>query len=159
MKNILLLFLLFCLTLDGYSQNGYHKFAQYFYSQIDSSKKLVCCDSNHYGFALIYEIPLMELPYDELDLKDYEERNSEDELVKMYASDLVESYEKLNPSIKDKITKSCYTLKVDYVINKDVTCDGLYWVEGKLKIKITFQSDDKNFYIPWWRKIICRIKL
>ncbi len=158
MKKILLLFFIFCLTQIGYSQNGYHKFAQYFYSQIDSSKKLVCCDSNHYGFALIYEIPLMEFPYDELDLKNYEERNSDDDFIKMYVSDLVESYNKLKPSVKDRITKSCYTLKVDYVINKDLTHDGLYWVEGKLKFKINFQGEDKNFCLPWWKKILCQFR-
>jgi len=157
MKNILSLFFIF-LASNICAQTGYENFAKLFYSKIDSSHKLVCCDSNHYGFSLIYEIPLMEIPYDELDLKDFEIINSEDSYVEMYVDDLVHFYEKIKPSTRDKITKSCYTLNVDYNINKDVTRDGLYWVDGTLKIKVFFQADDKNFFLPWWKKILCRFR-
>jgi hypothetical protein len=159
MKNILLSFLFLGTITNLFGQNDYQKFVNKFYSKIDSTKQLKCCDSNHHGFSLVYEIPLMELPYDKVDLKDFEERNSDDDYVNSYVDDLVEAYYKVKPSIRKQITKSCYHLDVDYKINKNIAQDGFYWIEGNLKIKISFQGEDPDFCLPWWRKIRCKLKL
>ena len=74
MKYLFILFLLF-LTPDLMGQDTYHKYVAKFYSRIDSTRKLQCCDSNYRGFSLTYDIPLLELPYEKLDLEDYEKRN------------------------------------------------------------------------------------
>lgn len=152
MKYLFILFSLF-LASDLLGQDTYDKYVSKFYSRIDSTRKLQCCDSNYHGFSLSYDIPLLELPYEKLDLEDYEKRNLDDSYLESYVEYLVESYYKLKPSIRDKVTKSCYSLKIDYKIEKDLTYDGLYWVEGTLKIRFSFQSEDKNFCLPWYERL------
>jgi len=95
----------------------------------------------------------LEFPYDKVDLEDYESKHTDDDFMNAYIDNLVEAYYKIKPSIRNKITKSCYTIKTNFDINRDVTNDGFYWVEGTLTIKFIFQTDDKNFSKPWWKKL------
>jgi hypothetical protein len=117
---------------------------------------LQCCDSGYYGRVLTYDIPLYELPYDKIDINEYENQFTEGDYLDFYAENLVEAYRNIRPSIRNKITKSCFKLKTDYKITKDITSDGLYWIEGTLHVRITLQSDDKYFGCPWWKKIFIK---
>jgi len=152
MKKFFILIFLF-LSFQSYGQKGFTKYASKFYSIIDSTHKLDCCDSCSYGISITYEIPLLEFPYDKVDLEDYESKHTDDDFMNAYIDNLVEAYYKIKPSIRNKITKSCYTIKTNFDINRDVTNDGFYWVEGTLTIKFIFQTDDKNFSKPWWKKL------
>jgi beta-lactamase class D len=88
-----------------------------------------------------------------LDIDDYVFNVTQDGYLDSYIQDLVDAYYKIKPSIRKQITKSCFKLSTDYKINQDLTEDGNYWIEGTLKITIHFQSDDKYFGCPWWKKI------
>jgi len=152
MRKIIFL-LLFFISANSFAQEGFFKVPAKFYTTIDSLKTLKCCDSNFYALALIYEIPLYELPYSEIDLKDYIEKQTEEGYIDSYIQNLIDSYYDMKPSIRNKITKSCYKLNTEYKITKDETEENFYWIEGTLKIKIMFQSDDPNFFKPWWKKL------
>jgi hypothetical protein len=145
-------------SVNLFAQDTYRKYATKFYSRIDSSRRLQCCDSGYNGIYIVCEIPLLEFPYSGLDIKDYEERHSDDGYVDSYVDDLVDAYNKIKPSLRSKITKSCYSMSVDYRINQDLTFSGLYWIEGSLRVKFSFQSEDKDFALPWYKKLFRRAK-
>jgi hypothetical protein len=152
MRKIIILIFLF-ISANSLAQEGFFKVPARFYSIIDSTHKLQCCDSSYHGYGLSYEIPLYELPYDKLDIDDYVFNVTQDGYLDSYVQDLVDAYYKMKPSIRKQMTKSCFKLKTDYKVNHDITADGNYWIEGTLKITIHFQSDDKYFGYPWWKKI------
>lgn len=158
MKNILLVIILISISNTILAQNGYKEFIKRFYSKIDSAKTLKCCDSNHHGFSLVYEIPLLELPYEEIDLVDYEEKNSSDGFVDSYVMDLIDGYYNMNPSLRKKITRSCYDLSVSYNITKNIKDEDLYWIGGTLKVKISFQGEEVNFCLPWWKRVFYKFR-
>ena len=150
--------LLFISSNLVFGQEGYKKLPARFYSLIDSTHKFNCCDSGYSGISLTYEIPLYELPYSIIDLKEYEDFQMAGNYIDSYVQDLVDAYFRIKPKIRNQITKSCYKLDVDYKISKDLTDDGYFWVEGTLKIKITFQSNQKDFGKPICLKLRDGIK-
>jgi hypothetical protein len=157
MKKVLVLFFIFLSSNLLAQESGFYKVPKRFYSSIDSLKILQCCDSNYHSISISYDIPLYEFPYEKIDLVDYESQVSQDGYLNCYVDDLVSAYYEINPTIRKQITKSCYKLQTTYKITQDVTADGYFWIEGTLKVTIYFQSDNKYFQYPWWKKIL-RIK-
>ena len=153
MRKFLALLLFFVIT-NTFAQEGFYKVPARFYSIIDTAHTLQCCDSGKGAYSIYYEIPLYELPYNRLDMEDYVFNVTQDGYLDSYVQDLVDAYYKIKPSVRKQITKSCFKLKTDYKVTHDVTADGNYWIEGILKITIHFQSDDKYFGLPWWKKIL-----
>jgi hypothetical protein len=153
MKKIIFVLIL-AFPFNVFGQESFYKLSSKFYSLIDSSHKLKCCDSAFSGITLTYDIPLYEIPQSIVDLKEYEEQISNGDYLDFYAHNLADGYYNIKPSMRRKITKSCYKMSVDYKIHQDFTGESLYWVEGNLRIKIIFQSDDPNFCRPWWCKLL-----
>jgi hypothetical protein len=88
MRKIIFL-LLFFISANSFAQEGFLKVPSKFYTTIDSLKTFNCCDSNFYAFSLIYDIPLYELPYSEIDLKDYIQKQTEEEHIDFYIQNLI----------------------------------------------------------------------
>lgn len=148
------------LTSKVFCQSPYDLIPSKFYTKIDPQKKLQCCDSCSSGIKIIHKIPLHELPiYDKLDINQYENEVMDESLADLVVSDLFQSYTKLSPDIKEKINKTCYKIKEIYKVEHDKTGSGIYWVEGTLIVTFTFQSNEKDFGLPWWKKLYYKVIL
>lgn len=158
MKKIFILLFFICYQTFGQSGN-YYEIPKRFYSRIDSLKKLNCCDSGKAALILSYDVPLFQYPiFDKLDIEEYEVKVMDEGYIEIVVQELVDAYNKINPKLKNKITKSCFTLKENYKIEYETTGSGIYWVEGSLKVTLSFQSDDKHFFQPWYKRLYYKVK-
>jgi hypothetical protein len=158
MRKLLILFLLLSYQTFGQS-DGYYEIPKRFYSRIDSLKKLDCCDTGKAAISLSYEIPLFQYPiFDKLDIEEYEQKVMDEGYVEILVQELVDAYYNIKPKLRNKITRSCFTLKENYKIEYEKTGSGIYWVEGTLKVTLNFQSEDKYFCQPWYKRLYYRVK-
>jgi hypothetical protein len=150
MKNLLYILTIFIIN-NSFGQ--YNQIVEKFYQRIDSTHKLMCCDSCSHSYAIVYEIPLHEYPvFDKVNIEEYENSVMNEGYIDVIVGDLVDVYKKIKPSIKSKFTKSCYIMSEDYKIHHDQDSD-VYWVEGTLSLKIKFQANDKYEFMPWYQRI------
>jgi hypothetical protein len=152
MKKILTIISLFVAT-NANSQNWQDKIAKRFYSTIDSSKKLECCDSHSPVLSINYVISTYELPYNSA--SEVLERYENDVIDSLYIQDvvdeLVKSYKKLPKRIKSKITRSCYGIETTTQITRNLESD-LVWAEGKISMTINFQTNE-NYKRSWFKRL------
>ena len=150
MKNLLCILTIFIIN-NSFGQ--YNQLVSKFYQKIDSTHKLVCCDSCASSYAITYKIPLHEYPiHDKMSIQEYENVVMNEGYLDGIVQDLVDSYKKIKPSTRNKFTKSCYIMSEDYKIHHDQSSD-IYWFEGTLTLTIKFQGNDKYSFIPWYLRI------
>jgi len=157
MRKIFILFSFFICSLS-FGQ-GYYEIPNKFYPRIDSMRTLDCCDSGYSSIKIIYDIPLYEYPiFDNLDIKEYEMKVMDESYVDILVQNLVDAYYEISPSKRKEISKSCFKIKEKYNIEFDKTGANIYWVEGILTITFIFQSEDKYFGQPWFKKLYYKVK-
>lgn len=158
MKNTLIIIFLIISNLSFGQTTGYDLIAQKFYTKIDPMKNLGCCDSCKGGIKIKYEIPLYQYPqFDKLDLEAYENQVMDEGYIEFAVSELQKNYYELRQSTRNKITRSCFTIKEKYNIEHDRTGSGIYWVEGKLIVTFTFQGEENYLDLPWWKKTLYKM--
>ena len=152
MRKILTIISLF-VTTSASSQNWQDKIAKRFYSSIDSSKKLECCDSHNPALSINYEISTYELPYNSPSevLERYENDVMDSLYIQDIVNELVKSYKKLPKRIKSKIVRSCYGIETTTQITRSLERD-LVWAEGKILMTINFQMDEK-YKRSWFKRL------
>ena len=159
MKSILTISIILITNFCFAQSDFYTRIVKKFYSKIDSSRNLGCCDSSKMSYTTTYKIPLPEYPiFDKLDIQEYESKVMDDDMIELITMDLVSFYNKIKPSIRNNITKSCYKIKEHYTVECDRTGSHIYWVEGYLIISFTYQGKGEYFGQPWWKKTYYKIK-
>lgn len=152
MKKILIIFSLF-FSLDSFGQDWCDRIAGRFYSRIDSSKSLKCCEPKVDGLTIEYNLSLYELPYSSSKeaCENYYTDVVDSMYIDMMVDQLVISYNKMPSRIRNRIRKSCYDIDMVSKTTSSLNSQ-LIWVEGNLSLRFNFQLDR-----PYKRSFIKKI--
>ena len=152
MKKILTaLFLI--LSICSMGQTWQDKIASKFYSRIDSSKKLDCCDKVNSALNLEYDFFTYEMPYNSVSEVFDTHYNTfmDSSMIETIVDDLVKGYNKIPKKIRSKFKKSCYNIETKTYVSQKLTSD-LVFGDGKIHFNFSFQSD-KPYKRCWFKKL------
>lgn len=152
MKKILTL-LLFFVSTNTFAQDWAEKISKKFYSTIDSSKKLSCCDRVNNCISISYEFPTYEMPYNSPEeIFDQHYNEVIDSLtINTIVKDLVGCYNKIPKKFRTKFTKSCFSIDTKTEVSHGYQGE-LFFAEGKIYFVFSFQMDK-----PFKRNIFMKL--
>ena len=140
----LITFLLFTFaSINCYSQEFAEKVANKFYSIIDSSGRMDCCEKVSGGLTINYSYSTFELPIQSNGdiIKQYYSQIMDSVIIDEVVKDLVKSYTEVPSKYKSKITKTCFGVRTKTNIEQK-NKNGLYFATGKVQFSFSFQIDD-----------------
>lgn len=144
--------LLLLVSTNCVAQDWADRIAKRFYSTVDSSKKLECCDKTSNAITIDYTHTIYELPMDSYDFLDsYYTQVMDSSTIEQIAKDLIESYYRIPKKFRNKFTKSCFNIETNTQVSRGYQTD-LIFVEGKVHFVFSFQAEK-----PYKRNFIKRL--
>lgn len=137
----LLFVILFFISFSSYSQDWSKDITGNFYSRIDPSKSLQCCDTSKNKEIIKISFLLPEMVYfrEGFNINQYYEEMMTKEKINEISSKLVATYYRKYSDKKIKtFKKSCYMVFVSNNLQDDITCDVIYLV-GRVYLTIKFE--------------------
>jgi hypothetical protein len=137
----LLFVLFFFISFSSFSQDWSKKIVGNFYSRIDPSKSLQCCDTskNKEMIKVSFLLPEMVYSRDSFNINQYYGEMMTKEKIDEVSSKLVATYYRKYSDKKIKtLKKSCYTIYISNNVQDDITCDVIYIV-GRIYLTIKFE--------------------
>jgi hypothetical protein len=142
--------ILILVSTNCIAQDWAEKIAKNFYSTIDSSKKLDCCDKTSGAITIDYTHNNYELPMDSHDFLDpYYSQVMDSSTIEEISKDLIKSYYRIPKKYRDNFTKSCFNIETNTQVSRGYQTD-LLFVEGKVHFVFSFQT--KVPYKRTWLK-------
>ena len=134
--------LLIVVSTNLSAQDWAEKVAKRFYSTIDSSRKLDCCDKTSSAISIDYVYSTFELPIQSTDdiINRYYNQALDSVIIDDVVKDLVASYNKIPNKYKNNFTKTCFNIDTKTEVNQKYNSD-LYFVEGKVHFTFSFQTE------------------
>jgi hypothetical protein len=146
---------LFFLSTSVFSQTWQEKIANKFYSTIDSSKKLECCDTKNLAYCLDYTFTTFEIPYNSYQevFDNHYESIIDSSTISLIVEDLLKTYKKIPKKFRNNFRRTCFLIETKTEVSRKFKSD-LIFAEGKVNFEFSFQSD-KPYKIPWYKKLFC----
>ena len=145
--------LLLLVSLNVSAQDWANKIAKRFYSTVDTSKKLDCCDKTSNAISIDYTHVLYEMPYEASDdfLNNYYSQVMDSTTIETIVNDLLKSFNKIPDKYKNNFTKSCFNIETETKVSRNYNSD-LVFVEGKVHFTFSFQANK-----PYKRTLIKKL--
>ena len=152
MKKILTSVFLLVSTLT-FGQTWNDKIARKFYSRIDSGKTFDCCDDHNRAITLDHTFTTYEMPYNSVSqaFDEHYEFVMDSLTIETIVDDLVKSYNKIPKKLRDKFTRSCYSMETKTQVSENLNSDILF-VDGQIHFNFSFQMKT-----PYKRNIFKRM--
>lgn len=148
--------LLIITSTNCIAQDWAEYIAKKFYSTIDSSKKLDCCDKSNGAITIDYTHNNYELPFDSRDFLDpYYSQVMDTSTMNQIANDLIQSFYRIPKKYRDKFKKSCFNIETNTQVSRGYQTD-LVFVEGKVHFVFSFQGE-KPYKRTFFKKLFGRL--
>lgn len=152
MRKIITTILLF-ITSNVFAQDWAEKIAKRFYSTIDSSRKLDCCDKTSGAISIDYTHMSYEMPYDSPNdaVSLYYSQVMDSTTIEGIVNDLVKSYNSIPRKYKSDFNKSCFNIETKTQVSQNYNSE-LLFLEGKVHFVFSFQGK-KPYKRSWLKKL------